>query len=264
MRRGEKLSLLLLDDNPELVRLYKQQLEKYGDFRITTEIDGGRAKLLAEKQLFDLIIIDAKLEYRGIEFGGIRLADDLRPRYGTNSLLIISRFITAELLREHGIFYEFIEKSSGVRSNHFYSDLCRRIRIMRKRQYVFVAMPFAKRYSTVYSRYIKTAVRRAGYNCVRVDEVTHNRPIQEVIFELVEKSKLVVFLADGENPNAYYEAGFADAMGKEVVIVADSLATLKFDVANRHSITYGGNLQKLSTRLESKLRALRLHDPITL
>ena len=49
------------------------------------------------KQLFDMVIIDAKLDFKGMEFGGLRLADELRPRYGSQSILVVSRFITRSI-----------------------------------------------------------------------------------------------------------------------------------------------------------------------
>jgi len=264
MRKHGQLSVLLLDDSPELVRLYKRQIESCGPFQVTVEIDGNRARLLAERQLFDFVVIDAKLDYQGTQFGGLRLADELRPRYGTNSILVISRFITVDLMRERGALHEFMDKSDEGQTGQFCSNLCRRIKSMRHRQYVFVAMPFGREYLPIYMRHIKVGVNRAGYECFRVDEVVHNRPIQNMIFELVDKSKLVVFLADGGNANAYYEAGFADAMRKEVVIVASNLKQLKFDVANRHTITYDSNLGLLGRDLTRKLNALRLSPPVAL
>src|SRR5262249_35724839 len=222
-------SVLLLDDNADLVELYKAQIEQAGPFRVTGESDGRRARALAERQLFDFLVIDAKLNYKGVEFGGLRLADDLHPRYGTNSILVISRFITAELMHDHGAYYDFIAKGREERGNSFGTALCARLHQMRERQYVFVAMPFDEKFRPIYQR-IKEGITDCSLNCVRADEVVHNRGIHEVMFELVRKSKLVVFVADGGNCNAYYEAGFADAMRKEVIVVASSLDELKFDV----------------------------------
>jgi hypothetical protein len=85
-----------------------------------------------------------------------------------------------------------------------------------------------------------------------------------VIFELVEKSKMVVFGADDGNANAYYEAGFADAMRKEVIVVATSLKELRFDVQSRHTITYGSAPGTLASALREKITALRLSDPIAI
>jgi len=261
MQNRKQISVLLLDDSHDLVRLYKVQLENLGPFRVTIQTDGYQARRMAEKQCFDVIVIDAKLDYRGVEFGGLRLADDLRYRYGTNSILVISRFITSELMHDYGANYEFMEKYSGVETASFCEGLSRKMQEMRKRQYLFVAMPFSTKHANAY-RGVRVGVKKAGFNCVRGDEIAHNRPIQEVIFELVEKSKMVIFVADDGNPNAYYEAGFADAMRKEVIIVASSLKELRLDIQSRHTITYGTDLGILSSALCDKITSLRLSDPI--
>lgn len=261
MPKRDQIRVLLLDDNADLGRYYKKQIEKIGGFHVTAETDSRRARSLAERQLFDIVVIDAKLNYRGFEFGGLRLAEDLRPRYGANSIIVISRYITADLARVHGIDYEFMEKHSENTGKSFERALCRKLRDMRRHQYVFVAMPFVKALLPIYKQ-IKVGIISAGFKCVRVDEVAHTRSIQQVVFELVEKSKLVVFLADGANPNAYYEAGFADAMHKEVVIIAKSLDELKFDIRNRQTLIYGNNLSSLNYKLKLKLLALCHSKPV--
>ena len=260
MANSAVASVLLLDDDPDLVAYYASRLKKFAGLQITPETNSLRARSLAQRQLFDLVVIDAKLEYRGFEFGGLRLADDLRKRYGSNAILIISRYITASLAQVSELSCDFMEKSSGSGAR-FEVELCRKLRQMRRLQYAFVAMPFHKDGGRLYSQ-IRKGIRSAGFECVRVDKVAHTRPIQELVFELVEKSKLVVFVADGGNPNAYYEAGFADAMHKEVVVVARSLADLPFDIRNRNAVLYGEKLESLSGRLRDQISAIRLRPPV--
>jgi CheY-like chemotaxis protein len=258
MPTRKKLSVLLLDDRAEVVALYRRELERTGRFDVVPVTDGGKARQLAEGRLFDLIVIDAKLSYRGVEFGGLRLADELRPRYGSSSILVISGYIKGELVRERELDLEFMEKQDDSTGRRFGSAVTERLLTMRKRQYVFVAMPFAPKHANLYTRGIVPAVRAAGFQCYRVDEVAHNRGIQNVIFDLVRGSKLVVFIADDANPNAYYEAGFADAMRKEVVIVARALDELRFDIANRHAIFHGHVMKQFRESLTAKIAALRL------
>ena len=264
MTRRDRISVLLLDDNADLAHLYKQQLERSGPFDVSMETDGVRARRLAERQLFDVVVVDAKLDYRGVEFGGLRLADDLRTRYGTSAILVISRFITSDLMQEHGHDYDFMEKTNDIHAISFGRHLSQRIRLMRRRQYVFVAMPFSADIASLYHSWVKPAVKVAGFKCLRVDEVAHGRTIQQTLFELIESSKMVVFIADGGNANAYYEAGFADAMRKEVIVVASTVKELKFDVANRHTITYGTRPSSLLSSLRSKIHLLRLSRPVSL
>jgi len=262
MTKQRPISVLLLDDNPDLVKYYGKRLRRYVGLNLTLETNSLRARALAQRQLFDVLVIDAKLEYRGFEFGGLRLADDLRSRYGGNSTVIISRYITASFAQVSELSCEFVEKGTG-RGNRFESDLYRKLRQMQSRQYAFVAMPFKRETAPLY-QHIRRGVVSAGLGCVRVDKVPHTRPIQELVFELVEKSKLVIFVADGGNPNAYYEAGFADAMRKEVVLVTQAVEDLPFDIRNRNAVVYGSNPRTLEAKIKSMIQAIRLRKPVVL
>ena len=253
--------ILLLDDNADIVEHYKHEIEKVRRFHVTTAFEGRRAQVLAQARLFDTVVIDAKLDFKGLEFGGLRLADELRPRYGSSSLVVVSRYITSELMDLHGADYEFIEKHDGRAGRSFGAELRETIDRLCRDQYAFVAMPFEEKYNALYRIAIKPAVTDAGLRCIRIDEVPHNRRIHDVIYDGVHKSKLVIFVADGANPNAYYEAGFADAMRKEVVIVAEHLEVLRFDVQTRHTITYGHDEAKLRALLTKRIRDIRRYSP---
>jgi hypothetical protein len=63
-------------------------------------------------------------------------------------------------------------------------------------------------------------------------------------------------------PNAYYEAGFADAMHKEVVLVAQGIADLPFDVRSRNAVIYGDAFETLVATLRDQIVAMRLRCPI--
>src|ERR1051325_156493 len=263
MAKQRPISVLILDDNPDLVTYYSSRLKKYARLYVTSETNSLRARTLAQRQLFDLLVIDAKLEYRGFEFGGLRLADDLRSRYGANSTIIISRYITASFAGVSELSCEFMEKGSGGSGNHFEKGLCTKLRRMQSQQYAFVAMPFGRETASLY-QHIRRGVVAAGLRCVRVDKIPHTRPIQELVFEYVEKSKLVIFVADGGNPNAYYEAGFADAMHKEVILVVRSVEDLPFDIRNRNAVVYGSNPKILEAKIKTMIDAIRFRRPVVL
>ena len=73
------------------------------------------------------------------------------------------------------------------------------------------------------------------------------------IFDEIRKSKLVVFVASGQNPNVFFEAGYAIALRKEVVTVTD-----RFD---RHAIAYGNDPKSVETALMKKLASLtEIHE----
>jgi hypothetical protein len=129
-------------------------------------------------------------------------------------------------------------------------------------QYALVVMSFGKEPTRIYKEHVKPAVESLGLKCVRADEVEHTRYIPSVVFNLVIASKLVILIADGLNANAFYEAGFADALKKEVVMITKTHSDLPFDVAQRHAIAYGHSEAKLQEQLKKKLTRLRLVMPL--
>jgi SAM-dependent methyltransferase len=77
---------------------------------------------------------------------------------------------------------------------------------MQRQQYAFVAMPYGTSTDALY-RHIRRGVIAAGLRCVREDKIPHTRSIQEFVFELVQKSKLVIFVADGGNSQRLLRSG---------------------------------------------------------
>jgi CheY-like chemotaxis protein len=260
MFKKNDISVLLLDDNADLVAFYKEHLEKYRGICVTVETDSRRAKHLADRQLFDMLIIDAKLDYKGFEFGGLRLADDLRLRFGTNGIIVISRYITEAMARITEVGCEFMDKNSHTGRGQFPGALARRIRDLRKAQYAFIAMPFAPGYQRLFA-HVRRGIVAAGLKCVRLDCVPHTRAINTLLGEYVQNCKVVVLVADGANANAYYEAGLADAMKKEVVIVARDEGTLLFDLRQRNAILYGREMESIAARLAERIMGLRFQRP---
>lgn len=264
MARRVKLSVLLVDDHHELLMLYKRHLQRVGPFEIVTASTAEQAKAVAERQLFDLLVIDAKLEYRNTEFGGLRLADELKSRYGVNAILIMSRFITADWMRLYGSDFEFVDKHGIVDPASYYRALAEKMLAIWSMQYVLVVMSFSEAPTRLYKAHVKPAIESMGLRCVRADEIEHTRYIPSVVFKLVMGSKMVVLIADNLSPNAFYEAGFADAMRKEVVMVTRSRSDLPFDVAQRNAIEYGNQAMRLQSQLKQKLTNLRMIRPVGL
>lgn len=254
--KPDRLTVLLLDDDVHLCEIYKELLEHDGQIKVVATTDSAKARTLAFKYLFDVIILDARLPYRGEQYGGLQLADDLRSRYGKNSILVMSQFIKLSEIAIHQADYEFIDKETGRSARAFAAQLTEVILRMRARQFVFVAMPFHEQFTNLYTNSIRPGVQAAGFQCVRADELKHAEALHERLFETVNECKAVVFVADGANPNAYYEAGFADAMKKVVIIVARQLNVLKVDIQHRLAITYGRKPETLTQSLQDVLGAL--------
>jgi len=88
--------------------------------------------------------------------------------------------------------------------------------------YCFVIQPFDdggkfdKRYEEVY----KKAIDKAGIEAYRIDKDPSTRNIE--IEEKIASSKICFADITEDNPNVWYELGYAFARGKDVVMVSDS------------------------------------------
>lgn len=81
---------------------------------------------------------------------------------------------------------------------------------------VFVAMSFADDMIEVKEK-IKSAIIDCGYIPMVINEKEYNRQIVPEILYEIRQSKFVVAELTNHNNGAYYEAGYAFALGKEVI-----------------------------------------------
>lgn len=106
----------------------------------------------------------------------------------------------------------------------------------------FIAMSFRDETKTI-SESFKNAISRCGYIPRRIDEKEHNNQIvPEILFE-ISRSKFVVVDVTYPNYGAYYEAGYAEALGKEVIICCrdkefNGDSKPHFDIAQKSTIVW--------------------------
>ena len=81
---------------------------------------------------------------------------------------------------------------------------------------VFIAMAFGEETKATREA-LKSGIINAGYNPILIDEVTHNHQIVPEMFKKIRDSKFLVIDISIPNMGAYYEAGYAYGLGKEVI-----------------------------------------------
>src|SRR5262249_46860384 len=84
---------------------------------------------------------------------------------------------------------------------------------------MFVMMPFAEPFDTLYRDVINPVATTAGFEAVRVDEVTGPGIILDDIQRQIEESHAVVAEISTHNPNVYYELGYAHALRKPAILL---------------------------------------------
>lgn len=107
----------------------------------------------------------------------------------------------------------------------------------------FVLMPFdkpearEKPFMRVY-KVIRSTVRKAGLKCKRADEIFGVKPIVQDIWESINKAALIIADLTGRNANVFYEAGLSHALPKKVILLAQTMDDVPFDVRHIRIIVY--------------------------
>ena len=82
---------------------------------------------------------------------------------------------------------------------------------------VFVSMAFND--STIETcEAIRAGVEKAGFCSKFIDEIIHNHQIMPEMFRLIRECQFLILEISDPNYGAYYEAGYALGLGKEVII----------------------------------------------
>ena len=112
--------------------------------------------------------------------------------------------------------------------------------VYRSLQHAFVIMPFEKTESLdrAYTEAIRPIVQNLGLGCVRTDDIKSVQKIGERIEKSIRNAYFVIADLTSERPNCYYELGFAQALKRPAILVAQKGTELHFDVRDYPCIFY--------------------------
>jgi hypothetical protein len=122
----------------------------------------------------------------------------------------------------------------------------------------FVMMPFGEWYDIYYKDIYIPAIKEAGFEPVRADELFSSGSVVEQIWEQIDKAKVLLADLTGKNANVFYELGLAHADRKPVVFTSGVLEDVPFDLRHLRVIIYDIREpnwnQKLKTNITSYLK----------
>jgi hypothetical protein len=119
--------------------------------------------------------------------------------------------------------------------------------------FVFVLMPFDKTFEDIYSLGIKDTASRLGLRAERVDEQIFSEKILERIYRQIEAADIVVADMSGQNPNVFYEVGYAHAKRKMCILLTSDAKDIPFDLKDFRHIVYGSSIRDLKEKLAKEL-----------
>lgn len=137
----------------------------------------------------------------------------------------------------------------------------RDFRISPSKPKAFVAMKFDEPYDTFYREVIRKQAESLGLDVVRIDEKAGPGVIFQDIQREIEQSDVVIAEITPQNVNVFYELGYAHALGKPTILLAQRGAELPFDIRSYRVVFYNDTIggkpeveRNLNRHLEAVLR----------
>ena len=102
----------------------------------------------------------------------------------------------------------------------------------------FVVMQYGDPYESLYAEVIKPVTKDKGLDVYRVDEVYRPGIILQDITAGIIEAEVVIAEITPPNPNVFYELGYAHAVGKPTILLAERGKELPFDIKGFRCIFY--------------------------
>ena len=118
----------------------------------------------------------------------------------------------------------------------------------------FLLMPFEEKRGPIYEDHIRVVVESEGLSCLRSDEIAGTNLITWDIWEKINRARLIIADLTGKNANVFYEVGLAHALGKEVILITQTIKDVPFDLRALRCLVYSFTPRGMKD-MESKLRA---------
>ena len=131
---------------------------------------------------------------------------------------------------------------------------------MNESRKAFVLMPFKEPYNSYYPAIFKPGLQAAGFDDVsRADDLFTPRPVMLDIQQSIIDADLVLCDMSERNPNVFYELGICHTLNKPVLLLAQSLEDVPFDVRHLRVLLYDytpHGCKQLERDLEAHILAL--------
>lgn len=125
----------------------------------------------------------------------------------------------------------------------------------------FVVMQFTPPYNELYTEVIQRICENEGFGIktIRADEIYGPGMIVSDIERKIIESKFVIAEITTGNPNVYYEVGFARALKKPTILIAEKATQLPFDISPFRVLFYENSIagkKNIENGLRKHLKAI--------
>lgn len=117
----------------------------------------------------------------------------------------------------------------------------------------FVVMKFDEPYNSLYSEVIRPVAEDMGFEPYRADDVYKPGIILQDIIRGILEAEVIIAEITPENSNVFYELGYAHALDKPTILLAEGGRELPFDIRSYRCIFYDNTIRG-KTDVETNLR----------
>jgi len=128
-----------------------------------------------------------------------------------------------------------------------------------ERPKAFIIMQFSSPYDEVYSAVIKGACDECNLDALRADEMYGPGIIIKDVTDKIAKSHVIIADISPTNPNVYFEVGYALALQKPIILLAQKETPLPFDVSAFRVLFYEDSIAgkaRIEQGLKNHLKAI--------
>lgn len=122
-----------------------------------------------------------------------------------------------------------------------------------ERPKLFVVMQFTEPFNDLYTDVIRPIGGEIGFEVIRADETSGPGIIIADIERRIIEAKAIIADITPNNPNVYWEVGYAHALKKPTILVAERSTQLPFDISPFRTIFYDNTIAGKS-KIEDGLR----------
>ena len=122
---------------------------------------------------------------------------------------------------------------------------------------VFVLMAFDEKFDDVYEAFIKPLFEEskdASFSVDRADDIHNQQNIMQDIVTRITDSHLIVADLTDNNPNVFYELGVAHTLGRPVILLAQNMDDVPFDLRAYRVLIYNTQFTEIAAAREALSR----------
>lgn len=245
--------ILVVDDKAKARQLLAEAAHVSGADVVTA----GSAKEASQEiahQTFDVVVTDLHME---TPVAGLEVLKAAKEKDGDTQVIVVTAYGTPRIsmeIMDMGAF-DYLEKNApgtdvlGVVRSKVNLALDYRAKSRTEAMFgpprqdcswpkVFVLMAFTAKLKRIYDDHIKKAVLQVKLDVGRADDFCSSEEIMKDVWSAIHAAHLVIADCTGRNPNVFYEIGIAHTLGKETILISQSLKDVPFDLRRLRVIVY--------------------------